>query len=54
MPDGGPRWRWVPASCSMGAGQIVPKSHVVADASEVTVTLQDGAEYQGKVIGKDQ
>ncbi len=35
-------------------GRIVTNYHVVENASEVTVTLQDGKELKGKVVGKDK
>ncbi len=35
-------------------GRIVTNYHVVDGASEVTVTLQDGKELKGKVVGKDK
>jgi serine protease Do len=35
-------------------GLIVTNNHVVDGASEVTVTLNDGTELEGKVIGKDE
>jgi serine protease Do len=37
------------------AGYIVTNNHVIADADEVTVTLQDGAEseFTAKVVGRD-
>jgi serine protease Do len=55
MPHGGPNF----APTAMGSGfvvkdgLIVTNNHVVDGASEVTVTLHDGDELQGKVIGKD-
>ncbi len=55
MPPGGPGF----APSAMGSGfvvkdgLIVTNNHVVDGASEVTVTLQDGTELSGKVVGKD-
>jgi serine protease Do len=34
-------------------GYIITNAHVIADAEEVTVTLQDGRELKAKVIGSD-
>lgn len=34
-------------------GYILTNSHVVKDASEITVALNDGREFAGKVIGQD-
>jgi len=36
-----------------GNGQILTNSHVVNGADKVTVTLKDGREFQGKVLGED-
>ena len=56
MPPRGPNF----GPTAMGSGfivrddgLIVTNNHVVDGASEVTVTLQDGTELPGKVIGKD-
>ncbi|MBI1275571.1 Do family serine endopeptidase [bacterium] len=35
------------------SGLIVTNNHVVADADEIVVKLQDGAEYRAKIIGRD-
>lgn len=35
-------------------GQIVTNAHVVSDATEVTVTMEDGREYEAKVVGIDE
>ncbi|MBS1137294.1 MAG: protease Do, partial [Proteobacteria bacterium] len=35
-------------------GTILTNAHVVADAAEVTVKLNDGREFQAKVIGMDK
>ena len=35
-------------------GQIVTNAHVVSDATEVTVTLEDGREFDAEVIGSDE
>ncbi|HSA79380.1 MAG TPA: DegQ family serine endoprotease [Geminicoccaceae bacterium] len=57
MPFGGPNFE---PPVAMGSGFVVNKDglivtnhHVVDGAIEVTVTLQDGKELTGKVIGKD-
>jgi len=34
-------------------GDIVTDDHIVADAREISVTLQDGIEYPAKVVGRD-
>ncbi|MFD1913048.1 Do family serine endopeptidase [Halodurantibacterium flavum] len=34
-------------------GQIVTNAHVVADASEVRVTLEDGRQFTAEVVGRD-
>ena len=36
-----------------GKGYIVTNHHVIADADEITVSLQDGREYQARLIGSD-
>ena len=36
-----------------GEGHIVTSDHVVADASEVTVTLHDGTRHEARVVGRD-
>jgi serine protease Do len=55
MPPGG-----MEPMIAMGSGFVVNKdglivtnNHVIDGATEVTVTLHDGKELQGKVIGKD-
>jgi serine protease Do len=55
----GPRQR-TPAEHGVGSGVIVTKdgyiltnNHVVDDANELKVTLNDGREFNAKVIGKD-
>ena len=35
------------------SGYIVTNSHVVEDAEEITVKMDDGAQYQAKLIGND-
>ncbi len=36
-----------------GDGHIVTSDHVVADASEVAVTLHDGTRHEARVVGRD-
>ena len=36
-----------------GEGHIVTSEHVVADATEVTVTLHDGSRHEARVVGRD-
>jgi Do/DeqQ family serine protease len=36
-----------------GKGYIVTNHHVIAGADEITVSLQDGREYQARLIGSD-
>ncbi len=36
-----------------GDGLVVTNAHVIAQADTVTVTLRDGREYKGKVLGSD-
>ena len=36
-----------------GEGHIVTSDHVVADATEVTVTLHDGTRHEARVVGRD-
>jgi serine protease Do len=56
----GPRKMYTPPEHGVGSGVIVTKdgyiltnNHVVDNADEVRVTLNDGREYTAKVIGKD-
>ena len=35
-------------------GYIVTNNHVVADADELTVTLNDNKEYSARIIGTDK
>ncbi|HEX3034697.1 MAG TPA: DegQ family serine endoprotease [Thermodesulfobacteriota bacterium] len=35
-------------------GYIITNNHVVEKAKDISVILEDGAEYQAKIIGKDQ
>jgi S1-C subfamily serine protease len=35
-------------------GLVLTNAHVVDGASSVTVTLKDGREFTGKVLGKDE
>ena len=37
-----------------GSGYIVTNNHVVADADELTVTLNDNKEYSARIIGTDK
>ncbi len=44
-----------PASSSMRAhGYILTNAHVVENASEITVTLQDGRDLKAEVVGSDE
>ena len=36
-----------------GEGHIVTSDHVVADATQVTVTLHDGTRHEARVVGRD-
>ncbi|MGO8696926.1 MAG: DegQ family serine endoprotease [Limisphaerales bacterium] len=56
----GPRKMYTPPEHGVGSGVIVTKdgyiltnNHVVDDANEVKVTLNDGREFTAKVVGKD-
>jgi serine protease Do/serine protease DegQ len=60
-PESGPRERDRPfQSAGSGVifdaknGYIVTNAHVVENASEITVTLQDGRDLKAKIIGSDQ
>ena len=64
MPDGGPDQggRNQRPRRAQGAGSgfiidseglIVTNNHVVGEADEITVTLQDGAEFKAELIGRD-
>ena len=46
--------RLAPASLSMPAGLVVTNNHVIADADEVNVILNDGSTLKAEVIGRDQ
>jgi serine protease Do len=35
------------------SGLVVTNNHVIADADEITVTLQDGKDYKAEVVGRD-
>ncbi len=37
-----------------GDGYIVTNNHVVANATDITVTLADGREFPGTVVGRDE
>ena len=57
-PQGGPKGGPVVQALGSGfiidpKGYIVTNNHVAGDASKITVTLQDGTTYSGKLIGKD-
>jgi Do/DeqQ family serine protease len=57
-PDTGPRARPFQSAGSgvifdAHAGYIVTNAHVVENASEITVTLQDGREVKAEIIGSD-
>ncbi len=58
-----PRWKPMPRRPQMGAGSgfiidkagyIVTNNHVAGNASSIKVTLQDGTEYDAKLIGADK
>jgi len=58
--DGGPRSQQIPQQQGIGSGviispdgYIVTNNHVVDDASEITVVLNDKREFKAKVIGTD-
>ena len=53
-PDTGPEIAMGSGFIIDTTGRIVTNYHVVDSASEVTVTLQDGKEVKGKVVGKDK
>ena len=36
-----------------GAGLVVTNNHVIADADEITVTLQDDTSFKAEVVGRD-
>jgi len=57
-PDSGPRERPFQSAGSgvifdAKAGYIVTNAHVVENASEITVTLQDGRDLKAEVVGSD-
>src|ERR1700758_4245097 len=57
-PDTGPRARPFQSAGSgvifdARAGYIVTNAHVVENASEITVTLQDGRDLKAEIIGSD-
>ncbi|HVN46456.1 MAG TPA: DegQ family serine endoprotease [Steroidobacteraceae bacterium] len=57
-PDTGPRARPFQSAGSgvifdARSGYIVTNAHVVENASEITVTLQDGRDLQAEIIGSD-
>src|SRR5579864_2839575 len=58
-PDTGPRERPFQSAGSgvifdAKAGYIVTNAHVVENASEITVTLQDGRDLKAEVVGSDE
>jgi len=58
-PDSGPRDRPFQSAGSgvifdAKAGYIVTNAHVVENASEITVTLQDGRDLKADVVGSDE
>jgi Do/DeqQ family serine protease len=58
-PESGPRERPFQSAGSgvifdAKAGYIVTNAHVVENASEITVTLQDGRDVKAEVIGSDE
>jgi Do/DeqQ family serine protease len=58
-PDNGPRERPFQSAGSgvifdAKAGYIVTNAHVVENASEITVTLQDGRDVKAEVVGSDE
>jgi serine protease Do len=59
-PDGNGRPPQLPRSQALGSGvviredgYIVTNNHVVADADDLIVTMQDGKEYDAEVVGTD-
>jgi Do/DeqQ family serine protease len=58
-PDSGPRDRPFQSAGSgvifdAKAGLIVTNAHVVENASEITVTLQDGRDLKAEIVGSDE
>ncbi len=58
-PDSGPRERPFQSAGSgvifdAAKGYIVTNAHVVENANEITVTLQDGRDLKAEVVGSDQ
>jgi Do/DeqQ family serine protease len=58
-PDSGPRERPFQSAGSgvifdAKSGYIVTNAHVVENASEITVTLQDGRDLKAEVVGSDE
>ncbi len=63
MPEGGAPGQGMPTPEMRGTGtgfaisadgQVVTNAHVVADATEVTVKLEDGREFEAEVVGMDE
>ena len=58
-PDSGPRERPFQSAGSgvifdAKTGYIVTNAHVVENASEITVTLQDGRDLKAEIVGSDE
>ncbi len=58
--NGGPRFGERPRGSGLGSGfiisgdgTIVTNNHVIADASTITVVLDDGTELEAKLLGRD-
>jgi serine protease Do/serine protease DegQ len=59
VPEGAPRERQFQSAGSgvifdAKKGYIVTNAHVVENASEITVTLQDGRDLKAEVVGRDE
>lgn len=63
-PKGGPRnpfEEYGPKTKSLGSGFIITKDgyvltndHVISDSGQITVSTQDGHQYVGKLVGRDE